>query len=129
MSMEDTVGYPRKRGEEWTEVLSTKERKIFRISQDGLATEYAFMKPNDENESGWEESISPVSMTQLMNLFQVVLTNTEYVTVNASAGPVWEKLASMAVKDHSPEEAWKAANDALSSMPPGTSREAWLILN
>ena len=116
--MEDlnpVIEHLRRQRETWTEVVTaTTGMKIFRISEDGLATGYYADDPeNPEDEDDKYGATVPW-------IFEMVLVNYPLMTVNASAGPLWEKLASLASKRYGPREATRKSFNALYSMPRGT---------
>lgn len=127
MSLEDlgpTIEYLRQKRETWTEVVTaTTGMKIFRISEDGLTTGYYVEDPDD-----WE-SEDHKNYTTLLWIFETVLINYPLLIVNASAGPIWEKLASLAYKQYDFREATNTAQDALDSMPRGTFRHGREAIN
>lgn len=118
--MEDlnpVIEHLRRQRETWTEVVAaTTGMKIFRISEDGLTAGYCVYDPED-----WE-SEDHKYYTTLLWTFETVLMNYPLLIVNASAGPLWEKLASLNVKRYSPREATNTTCDVIDSMPRGTFR-------
>lgn len=118
--MEDlnpAIEHLRRQRETWTEVVTaTTGMKIFRISEDGLTTCYYIEDPeNPENENQKYGA-------GVLWIFTEVLMNSQVMNVNVSAGPVWEKLASLASKQYGPQVALKTSYEALESMPRGTFR-------
>lgn len=113
--MNPTIDYLRRQRETWTEVVTaTTGMKIVRISEDGLATGYYADDPENP-----EDEDDKYGATVLW-IFNTVLMNSQFMTVNASAGPLWEKLASLASKQYSPKDARNTSHEVLDSMPRGT---------
>lgn len=123
--MEDlnpVIEHLRRQRETWTEVATaTTGMKIFRISEDGLATGYCADVSDDEQDysSSCLVEDGKIAVSPLW-IFEMVLVNYPLMTVNASSGLLWEKLASLASKRYGPREATRTSFNALYSMPRGT---------
>lgn len=113
--MNPVIEHLRRQRETWTEVVTaTTGMKIFRISEDFLATGYYADDPENPEDEDHKYGAT------VLWIFETVLMNSQFMTVNASAGPLWNKLASLASERYGPTEATRTSFNALYSMPRGT---------